>query len=188
MNKTKRETATRTKQDKNTIEIKPEAKRTVSERARRRTVASINPRAYEKERIWWLRRKHWGEWAEMQFQSRASLHGLVVSKPWGETARYDFLVDSEGRVSRVQVKSTAHRRPNGHYMIYTTQRVGNKPGLPRKMYTKDQIDFFAYYLLPEDTWYIVPVNIRGTTGAIIDPRDPASCYAPYREAWRLLKQ
>ncbi len=159
----------------------------VPERARRRRVASRNPGAYEKERLWWIHRKNRGEWAEMQFLSRASLHGLVVSKPWGDTARYDFLVDFGGLLNRVQVKSSSSRRPRGQYFFMTIGRIGNKGGLTRKKYSKAQIDFFAYYIVPEDLWYIVPVEARSTSGAFIDPHCASSAYAPYREAWKLLK-
>ena len=31
-----------------------------------------------------------GEWAELCFMVRAAEKGLQVSKPWGETARYDL--------------------------------------------------------------------------------------------------
>ena len=44
-----------------------------------------------------------GEWAELRFMTCAAEHGLCVSKPWGETARYDFAVEYEGRFVRVQV-------------------------------------------------------------------------------------
>ena len=37
---------------------------------------------------------------------RAAEQGLNVSKPWGETAHYDFAVEEGGHFVRVQVKST----------------------------------------------------------------------------------
>jgi hypothetical protein len=50
-----------------------------------------------------------GEWAELRFMARAAEQGFQVSKPWGETARYDFVVEAAGRFVRVQVKSTMFR-------------------------------------------------------------------------------
>ena len=52
-----------------------------------------------------------GEWVELQFVARAAHHGLTVSKPWGDTARYDFIVEHGGRFQRVQVKSTTSCPP-----------------------------------------------------------------------------
>ncbi len=53
--------------------------------------------------------KERGEWAEMRFMARAAEHGFRVSKPWGESSRYDFAVEANGRFLRIQVKSTVCR-------------------------------------------------------------------------------
>ncbi len=37
-----------------------------------------------------------GEWAELRFMTRAAEHGLCVTKPWGETARYDLRWSMKG--------------------------------------------------------------------------------------------
>ena len=50
--------------------------------------------------------KRRGEWAEMRFMAMAAENGLEVTKPFGEMARYDFIVEYQGRFARVQVKST----------------------------------------------------------------------------------
>ena len=54
-----------------------------------------------------------GEWAELRFMSRAAEHGLMLSKPWGDSAPYDVMIEHHGRVLRVQVKSTSSRRRVG---------------------------------------------------------------------------
>jgi PD-(D/E)XK nuclease superfamily protein len=48
--------------------------------------------------------KRRGEWAELEFMSRATGMGFGVSRPWGESARYDVGVEYGGRYMRVQVK------------------------------------------------------------------------------------
>src|SRR5256886_12840991 len=55
-----------------------------------------------------------GEWAELRFMRCAAEHGLCVTKPWGETARYDFAVEHEGHFVRVQVKSTMFKDRGGY--------------------------------------------------------------------------
>src|ERR1051325_4164226 len=52
-------------------------------------------------------RKQLGEWVEMQFMARAAANGFTVSKPWGDSVRYDFAVEKGGVFRRVQVKGTA---------------------------------------------------------------------------------
>ena len=92
-----------------------------------------------------------GEWAELLFMTRAAEHGLRVIKPWGDSSRYDFVVETGGRFLRVQVKSTSCRRSK-HY-VCCIESGG------QKCYTADDIDFFAIYVIPVDTWYIIPIEV-----------------------------
>ena len=130
-----------------------------------------------------------GEWAEMQFMARATQHGLTVAKPWGDKARYDFLVEYRGKTKRVQVKSTACRvEARGPFTVGTSQMVGPTGRGRPKRYTKRDIDFFAFYLAPEDLWYLVPIEEHLKTGAFLDPWAPRNKYFKYLEAWGLLRK
>ena len=40
--------------------------------------------------------KHRGEWTELNFMSRVTERGFNVSKPWGDSARYDVAVERGG--------------------------------------------------------------------------------------------
>src|SRR5260370_42171052 len=53
--------------------------------------------------------KQRGEWVELLFMTRAAKRGYVVSKPWGDSARYDVGIEQDGRFKRVQVKCTDFR-------------------------------------------------------------------------------
>jgi hypothetical protein len=86
---------------------------------------------------------------------------------------------------RVQVKCStqistglyrvnAHRRANGRAVPYL-------PG---------EIHFFAVYIIPEDTWYIIPLcATRGVTSLLFRRRRDRrpGLYDAYREAWHLLR-
>ena len=85
-----------------------------------------------------------GEWTELLFMTRATELGLRVIKPWGDSSRYDFVVETGGRFLRVQVKSTSCKR-NNHYVCAIDGR-GKNP------YTAADIDFFAIYII---TRYLV---------------------------------
>jgi hypothetical protein len=78
-----------------------------------------------------------GEWTELLFMTRATEHGLRVIKAWGDSSRYDLVVETGGRFLRVQVKSTSHRRGNNY--ICSIDGRGNNP------YTAADIDFVAIY-------------------------------------------
>jgi PD-(D/E)XK endonuclease len=47
-----------------------------------------------------------GEWGESVFMVQAVEHGLPVSRPWGESNSFDFVVGKPGRFVSVQVQST----------------------------------------------------------------------------------
>jgi hypothetical protein len=126
--------------------------------------------------------KRRGEWVELQFMARAAHHGLTVSKPWGDSARYDFIVEHRGRFLRVQVKSTCAWLKNGFVCHCTTSSA-------RVMYSTKEIDFFAAYVIPEEVWYIIPfAEIAANKTAIcLKPQRRDNKYFPYLEAWHLLR-
>ncbi len=131
--------------------------------------------------------KQRGELAEMGFLFKASGLGFGVARPWGDSERYDFILDSGERFWRVQVKSTYVARAYS----YTVHAGGYTNG-KRKAYTSKQIDVLVAYIVAEDIWYVIPV-------AAFVPRKqllfyPSGCktknggrFEQYREAWDLMK-
>jgi len=112
--------------------------------------------------------------------ARAAERGLCVTKPWGETARYDFAVEHEGHFVRVQVKSTMFVDRGG----YSCSVRGC-----RGPYEGDAFDFLAVYLIPEDLWYIIPAErVRGQGSVALYPKLKKSRYGKYKEAWGLLRR
>ena len=121
-------------------------------------------------------KKERGEWAEMIFMLRATEHGFPVSKPWGESRSYDFVVGRPGHFVAVQVKSTTFELEEGWLCKL---RGGNKP------YPRGSFDFLAAYIVFEDAWYIIPEEeIEGMEN--ISLQTARSPYGMYREAWSLL--
>jgi len=126
--------------------------------------------------------KERGEWAELCFMARAAGEGLRVSKPYGESSRYDVVVEGAGKILRVQVKSTIYRRRNGEYSL-------NVMGPKRQKYAAGKVDFFAIYLIPVDAWYIIPYAVTGRKNLSLHftPASKRHKYARFREAWYLLR-
>jgi hypothetical protein len=71
-----------------------------------------------------LNRKRRGEVAEAAFLHKAASLGFSVAKPWGESDRYDFIVETGGSFLRVQVKSAYSP---GEFGGYTFHNHGNTP-------------------------------------------------------------
>lgn len=88
-----------------------------------------------------LTRKQRGEMAEAAFLAKAAGLGFRVSKPWGESSRYDLIVDNGRTLLRVQVKS-AHRA--GEYGGYTFHAHGNTACA----YRASEIDLLVAYVVP----------------------------------------
>ena len=136
--------------------------------------------------------KRRGEWVELQFMARAAAHGLTVSKPWGDTARYDFVVEHAGRFHRVQVKSTMMldrsgvEGRHGPYRCNTASRGWRESSKEARRYNAAQIDFFAFYIIPEDVWYIVPIAAAVRWAVSLNPYQRDNKYFRYLEAWHLL--
>jgi hypothetical protein len=60
-------------------------------------------------------------------------------------------------------------------------------GSEGKVFTKDDMDFVVVHIVPEDLWYVVPVEIaEGRSTLWFNTRSTRSRFEKYREAWCLL--
>ena len=85
---------------------------------------------------------------------------------------------------RVQVKCSTQLL-NGLYRVNAHRRSGRR-AVP---YLPGEIDFIAAYIIPEDTWYIIPLHaVRGTSLLFRRKKDRRpGLYDQYRQAWHLLR-
>jgi PD-(D/E)XK endonuclease len=124
----------------------------------------------------WPTRKREGEVAEAAFLSKAASLGFGVAKPWGDSDPFDFILHSGPRCWRVQVKSV-QRKYRGRYLVRALYS--------KSRYSKDEIDFLVAYVVPENAWYIVPVDdVSRLCGLWFNPNPGSRSYFErYREAW-----
>jgi hypothetical protein len=124
--------------------------------------------------------KQRGEWVELLFMTRAAGRGFNVSKPWGDSARYDVSTEDKGRFVRVQIKSTA--RWNG------TSYCCALRAFHQNDYSTAEVDYFAAYVIPADVWYIFPGAVVASLWAVVlTPHRKGHKYERYMEAWDLLR-
>lgn len=129
-----------------------------------------------------LTTKRRGEVAEAAFLVKIASLGFTVAKPWGESDRFDFFVDSGCRCWRVQVKSAHCDGASG----YSFHACGNVQSV---VYTAKDIDFLVAYIAPEDVWYVLPIEVfRRIKSVKFFPssRRRMSRFEKYREAWCLM--
>jgi hypothetical protein len=126
--------------------------------------------------------KEKGELAELAFLHKAASLGFGVAKPYGDSESYDFILDSGERFWRVQVKSIYSIFRGGYRVM--AQRSNNKP------YKAQDIDFVVAYVVPQNLWYVIPVNfVAASTVVTFYPsgcRKDGGRYECYREAWYLM--
>jgi hypothetical protein len=127
-----------------------------------------------------------GEWVESQFLTRAIALGLAISKPWGDCCRYDFIIDcGRGRLLRVQVKGVSYRRGDAYFCKATSRDLLNPAGTP---YRLEDVDCFAFYVIPEDLWFIIPASqIAKVRSVYLNPGNATSRYHRFLEAWHLFE-
>lgn len=187
-----------------------------------------------------LTTKRRGEIAELAFTLKAASLGFGVAKPYGDSERYDFILDPRhvtntchrersnpiceaDRIAKskdpVPPGATTGPNRNSHLKnacptLRDARRVGTHPlhriqvkcstqllnGLYRVNahrrtngravpYLPSEIDFLVAYIIPEDTWYVIPIHaIRVTSLLFRRRRDRRpGLYDQYREAWHLLR-
>jgi hypothetical protein len=126
-----------------------------------------------------------GELGELDFLRKAMGMGMLVSKPWGDSYRYDFVVDWEGKLSRTQVRSTEHINGPSGYAVHASVWVGTK----HVPLTAKDIDVLVAYVSSRDIWYVMPVKAfspRARLHFYPDGSTKGALFEEYREAWEVL--
>jgi len=111
--------------------------------------------------------KNKGNLTELQCITRLYELGCAVSIPYGDSEKYDLIIDVNGHLYRLQCK---HANPlydeNGiveKIEISTTWQTGytkNSPSVRHK-YTKEDCDYFVTFY--EGKTYLIPVDECSTT-------------------------
>jgi hypothetical protein len=132
--------------------------------------------------------KRTGERSEAAFLYQASQRRFAICKPWGDSERYDFILDNrpqpEVHLFRVQIKCTESLRAQA-YETRATYSVGRR----HVPYTKRDIDFVAAHVVSLNIWYIIPVEVCTPQPMLrFYPHRTAKKMRLeiYREAWHLL--
>ena len=101
--------------------------------------------------------------------------GYAILIPFGDSQRYDLVLDKDGQFFRVQCKNGRIR--NGCVRFNTSSTLWYK-GHSRRNY-KGQIDYFGVYCPNLDKTYLIPVNIVGETQGILRISKPKNNQTKY---------
>jgi hypothetical protein len=128
--------------------------------------------------------KELGELAEMMFMVKAARKGFATAKPYGDSRRYDFVLDVGSRLWRVQVKSSS-AKVCGAYQVNLQRNLNGEV----VAYDPSEIDFVVAYVMPCDAWFVIPVESiagRKTAKLCLHENPRSGKLGKYWEAWGLM--
>lgn len=99
-----------------------------------------------------------GEITEQQVVLEFLKLGYLVSKPLVQSSRYDFIVDINHKLYKIQVK-TGTLKEESYIEFATSTSHTNTQGTLNLTYSSDDVDFFA--TMYEGQCYLVPHDICG---------------------------
>lgn len=99
--------------------------------------------------------KEIGNLTELQCITGLYELGCDISLPFGNSQKYDLIMDYKGKLYKVQVKH-ANEHEDTHFDFKTRWQGHNSTGYTQTSYTKDDIDFFATYC--KGQVYLIPVE------------------------------
>jgi hypothetical protein len=137
--------------------------------------------------ITYLCKMEQGQISELEFIVKVSKLGLTVSKPIDTHTKYDFIVDNNSNLMKIQVKSCNTLDSHGKHNRYRVDiACGNSKN--KRPYNDKDFDFFVIHLPSDDIWFIIPLNLvlgKKWLGLYTDKNKDFK-YSNYRNAWNLL--
>ena len=98
--------------------------------------------------------KRKGGVTELQCQAYLYRLGYDIAIPFGENSRYDLILDVDGHLLRVQVK-TSEEIEDGVFRFSCISTRINRTRVSRHTYSANEVDFFA--TIYKDICYLVPI-------------------------------
>lgn len=136
-----------------------------------------------------LKTKQKGIISELQCILSFNQLGYKVSIPYGEDSRYDFIADIEGKLIRVQVKTSSYKNGNKEAIMFPCRSSHtNSKGTQNVRYTSEEIDYFCTYF--DNECYLVPIEECSTekTLRFIAPRNGQLKGVSFASDYELKKQ
>lgn len=137
--------------------------------------------------------KQKGDIAEQAAILKALKFGWGVAKPVGDRLPYDLIFDINGKLVRVQVKSSWFDEGSQNHVVDVRRTKTNRRVMVRDVYKASDFDFALVYLSEVDLFYVFPVSDFIGYGSAIslveaDKRQRKPQSAKFRDAWHLILQ
>lgn len=99
-----------------------------------------------------------GEITEQQVALEFLKQGILISKPLVQSSRYDFIVDINHHLYKIQVK-TGTFKEDSYLEFATSTSHTNTQGTVNMSYNAQDVDFFA--TMYQGQCYLIPFNLCG---------------------------
>ena len=106
-----------------------------------------------------------GNIGESVFLAEMIKKGCIVSKPFGDNARYDFIVDVNGKLLKFQVKYCNCFSENNSILCPCASSANHTTNKKYSSY-KNDVDYMAFYLAPYDKIAILSIKEIGNRKTI----------------------
>ncbi len=83
--------------------------------------------------------------------------GITVSIPFGDNSPYDIIIDVNGSLYKVQIKTSADTNNKVTVFNIKKTRINRKRNVV-SYYTKNEIDYFVLYSIHFKEAYMIPVE------------------------------
>ena len=84
--------------------------------------------------------------------------GYTVCIPLTDSQEYDLVIDRDGKLEKVQVKTTSHKNKYGNYRVELRVKGGNKSGTGKtKKFDSSEVDSL-FIVTQENTQYFIPTE------------------------------
>lgn len=88
-----------------------------------------------------------GEKSELAVASELMTQGYGVSFPFGHSHQYDLIVDKDGSLYRIQIKTAKHEERNRYYIQADAEH-----------YKKSYVELLAGYSRDKETTFFIPID------------------------------
>ena len=126
--------------------------------------------------FWSMNPRQQGDLGEASAVEWLVSHGYPVWSPVGHSPDADFVIEINGELERVQVKTSTQLIKNGRYLVSLKTCGGNQSwNKIVKRFSSDRCDRLFVLIADGRRWFIPATAVQGTTGIVVGgPK-----YAPY---------
>ncbi len=136
--------------------------------------------------------KQTGDVSELAVSLYCMKKGWGVLQPIGDYLPYDLVLDLDGRLLKIQVKTAWYDVSRRNYVVDNRRTRTNRRSIQRSSYRSEDFDFAVFYLAEIEVFYVMPVadflSYKSEIHLVeTEKRQRKPRSAVFREAWHLLE-